>query len=75
VRRLVVKQVEEKQSKELLSQALDLLNKLNWTHAAQYVFFVRIRIRGSVPLTNASGSGSCKIITKKLSLIFFIITF
>jgi hypothetical protein len=38
VRRLVVKQVEEKQSKELLSQALDLLNKLNWTHAAQYVF-------------------------------------
>jgi hypothetical protein len=85
VRRLVVKQVEEKQSKELLSQALDLLNKLNWTHAAQYVFliqrcgpvtfFARIRIRGFVPLTNASGFGSCKMATQNFVKVFLLLLF
>jgi len=31
----VLKQVEEKQSRELLTQVVELLNGLNWTHAAQ----------------------------------------
>jgi hypothetical protein len=33
--RHVVKQVEEKQSKELMLQAVNLLNTINWPHAAQ----------------------------------------
>ena len=33
--RHVVKQLEEKQSRELMLQAVDLLNNINWPHAAQ----------------------------------------